>query len=136
MTRKKQVHRNNGTRPTENISQAKKSTLSMTGILIPIFLALVLVMGFPEITQAGYESLLRLTRGEHTSEVGKETVTNVAAPEVSQTQAKPDVPQEIKDFNPTYQKNLTTKKIFLEGRRIAPMELLPQKNVSTNHSVK
>lgn len=45
-----------------------------------------------------------------------------------------NVPQEVKDFKPTYQKTLTPKKVFIDGRRIPPMELLPQK--PNNSSVK
>lgn len=44
------------------------------------------------------------------------------------------VPQKIKDFVPTYQREVTPKKIFVDGRRIPPMELLPQK--PNNSSVK
>lgn len=52
----------------------------------------------------------------------------------SVTKDKQKVPQEIKDFKATYQKELTLKKIFVDGRRIPPMELLPQK--PNNSSVK
>ena len=45
-----------------------------------------------------------------------------------------DLPKEIKDFKATYQKTVTPKKIFVDGRRIPPMELLPQK--PNNSSVK
>lgn len=46
----------------------------------------------------------------------------------------PKIPKEIRDFKPTYQKTLTPKKVFIDGRRIPPMELLPQK--PNNSSVK
>lgn len=44
------------------------------------------------------------------------------------------IPKEIRDFKPTYLKELTPKKVFIDGRRIPPMELLPQK--PNNSSVK
>jgi len=44
--------------------------------------------------------------------------------------------QNAAEFSPTFQKQLEVKKIFLEGRRIAPVELLPQNNISRNHSVR
>ncbi|XP_045170263.2 uncharacterized protein LOC123532764 [Mercenaria mercenaria] len=45
-----------------------------------------------------------------------------------------NVPKEIRDFKATYQKTLTPKKVFVDGRRIPPVELLPQK--PNNSSVK
>jgi hypothetical protein len=45
-----------------------------------------------------------------------------------------DLPEEVKNFKPTYLKTVTAKKIFADGRRIPPVELLPQKE--TNSSVK
>ncbi|XP_069111252.1 uncharacterized protein [Argopecten irradians] len=37
------------------------------------------------------------------------------------------LPKEVRDFKPTFQKTMTPKKIFADGRRLPPMELLPQK---------
>lgn len=52
----------------------------------------------------------------------------------SKTETNENIPKEIKDFKPTYQKTVTPKKVFIDGRRIPPMELLPQK--PNNSSVK
>lgn len=45
-----------------------------------------------------------------------------------------DLPEEVRNFKPTYLKTVTAKKIFADGRRIPPIELLPQKE--TNSSVR
>lgn len=45
-----------------------------------------------------------------------------------------NLPPEIKNFKPTYLKEVKPKKVFVDGRRIPPMELLPQK--PNNSSVK
>ena len=54
--------------------------------------------------------------------------------EKSGNERSKNIPDEIRNFQPTYQKNIQTKKIFADGRRIPPMELLPQK--PNNSSVK
>ncbi|ESP02232.1 hypothetical protein LOTGIDRAFT_172228 [Lottia gigantea] len=46
----------------------------------------------------------------------------------------PNLPDEIKNFKATFQKTLTPKKTFIDGRRVPAVELLPQKE--TNSSVK
>ncbi|XP_060067036.1 prolyl 4-hydroxylase subunit alpha-1-like [Ylistrum balloti] len=38
-----------------------------------------------------------------------------------------DLPKEVRDFKPTFQKTMSPKKIFADGRRLPPIELLPQK---------
>ncbi|XP_067936542.1 uncharacterized protein [Watersipora subatra] len=38
------------------------------------------------------------------------------------------LPPEIANFKPTFQKSLATKKIFFQGRRIAPIQLFPSRN--------
>ncbi|WAQ94696.1 hypothetical protein MAR_007167 [Mya arenaria] len=50
------------------------------------------------------------------------------------TANKQNVPEEVKNFKATYQKEIAPKKIFADGRRIPAMELLPQK--PNNSSVK
>ena len=45
----------------------------------------------------------------------------------SEKENQPNIPDEVKNFRPTFQKEVTTKKIFADGRRIPPTELLPQK---------
>jgi hypothetical protein len=52
----------------------------------------------------------------------------------SKTESNENIPKEIRDFKATYQKTVTPKKVFIDGRRIPPMELLPQK--PNNSSVK
>ena len=46
---------------------------------------------------------------------------------VTQDEIDSDLPPEIKNFKATYQKDVAAKKIFVDGRRIPPVELLPQK---------
>ncbi|KAL8561480.1 hypothetical protein ACOMHN_011162 [Nucella lapillus] len=45
-----------------------------------------------------------------------------------------DTPEEVKKFKPTFLRTVAAKKIFADGRRIPPVELLPQKE--TNSSVR
>ncbi|XP_070210514.1 transcriptional regulator ATRX homolog isoform X2 [Littorina saxatilis] len=45
-----------------------------------------------------------------------------------------DLPEEVRNFKPTFLKTFTPKKIFADGRRIPPVELIPQKD--TNSTVK
>ena len=40
---------------------------------------------------------------------------------------KPKLPPEIENFKPTFLKSMQPKKIFADGRRLPPIELLPQK---------
>ena len=50
------------------------------------------------------------------------------------SKVKQELPKEVLEFKPTILKGVTPKKIFADGRRIPPMELLPQK--PNNSSVK
>ena len=52
----------------------------------------------------------------------------------TQTDGEQKLPKEVLEFNATIQKGILPKKIFADGRRIPPMELLPQK--PNNSSVK
>ena len=45
-----------------------------------------------------------------------------------------DLPEEVRNFQPTYLRTVSAKKIFADGRRIPPVELIPQKE--TNSSVR
>lgn len=49
-------------------------------------------------------------------------------------EASHNLPEEMKNFKPSYLTTVTAKKIFADGRRIPPVELLPQKE--TNSSVR
>ena len=44
------------------------------------------------------------------------------------------IPEEVRNFKATYQREMAPKKIFADGRRLPPVELLPQK--PNNSSVK
>ena len=60
--------------------------------------------------------------------------TEKKATKVEKPNTKKELPKEILEFNSTMLKGVTPKKIFADGRRIPPMELLPQK--PNNSSVK
>lgn len=45
-----------------------------------------------------------------------------------------DLPEEVQNFKPAYLRTVTAKKIFADGRRIPPVELLPEQE--TNSSVR
>lgn len=95
-------------------------------VMVPAVLGLVLVFGFPEIGHFIGDFARRLY--SHKVPGVHEMKANVSTEqEAAET---PELPEEIQNFEPTYQKTFTTKKIFLEGRRIAPVELSPQNNVS------
>lgn len=59
----------------------------------------------------------------------KSKTTDSTTAESGDTKAEVDqnLPPEIKNFKATYQKEVKPKKIFVDGRRIPPMELLPEK---------
>ena len=107
-------------------------------LMFPVVVAAIIAIGFPEILQFSSSSLNFFTskseRGESLVDSNDaENKTEVQPLSAANfTQEVDDVPPEVRDFKPTYQKSFAAKKIFLEGRRIAPIELLPQKNVTSN----
>lgn len=79
-----------------------------------------------EIKGAGNQSNKKSEKQKKKSQSNTQTQT--------QTTGEQKLPKEVLEFNATIQKGITPKKIFADGRRIPPMELLPQK--PNNSSVK
>lgn len=127
--------------------------------IIPVLIGVVLIFAFPEIGNflfgsiSGVVSTIRLSLRKQPSNatisngvinMTKDEQPNTANPTNEptgpptpvQVNKNDNIPAEVKDFKPTFQRELKTKKIFLEGRRIAPVELLPQSNVSSSHSTR
>jgi len=115
-------------------SSCSKKTLWLS------FFAFVLIsLAFPGI----YEAMWNLTQESsdapmnHTVRSAPKKHLSTPVPTAYQTSnPNKDIPREIQEFEASTQKNFMPKKIFLEGRRIAPLELLPQKNIAKKHSVK
>ncbi|XP_067649277.1 prolyl 4-hydroxylase subunit alpha-1-like [Haliotis asinina] len=64
----------------------------------------------------------------------KEAKAKKKEKEKTSSQDDKDLPKEVRDFKPRILSTVTAKKIFADGRRIPPVELLPQK--PTNSSVR
>ncbi|OWF40008.1 uncharacterized protein LOC110464377 [Mizuhopecten yessoensis] len=70
---------------------------------------------------------------EASSKSASRTKTDASSP-TSTPSDEEELPKEVRDFKPTFQKTMKPKKIFADGRRLPPIELLPQK--PNNSSVK
>ena len=83
----------------------------------------------PEVEAKEVKFKREVSKNKKTSKDTDKKATKVETPNTKQ-----ELPKEILEFNSTMLKGVTPKKIFADGRRIPPMELLPQK--PNNSSVK
>ena len=83
----------------------------------------------PEVEAKEVKFKREVSKNKKTSKDTEKKATKVEKPNTKQ-----ELPKEILEFNSTMLKGVTPKKIFADGRRIPPMELLPQK--PNNSSVK
>lgn len=95
-------------------------------VLLP---AALVIQELPKLYRSSDSSASRETRDSNLE-------GQVTDQEKSDNQHLGNVPEEVKNFQTTLQTNFSTKKIFFEGRRIAPIELLPEKNVTKEHNVR
>ncbi|KAH3717193.1 prolyl 4-hydroxylase subunit alpha-2-like [Dreissena polymorpha] len=66
-------------------------------------------------------------KSKKTTNKGKKQKKEDNDKDVEGNLADKELPEEIRNFKASYQRELTPKKIFADGRRIPPMELLAQK---------
>ena len=108
-------------------SSGNDRNTSHTWLVVSSLLLLIVIMWYPDVLSLGNWTLpgnqtLRSDPGMKTSLPNKDLQRQYAT--------------EAPKFQPSYQYNLKMKKVFFDGRRIAPVELSPKKNLSQHHSVR